>query len=739
MSDSKEKLREARKKLREAEEAAGINPRRSPASKDYDDHRADAAARSRAKAKAGQDIGPCPTPNMVTTIDGVWRREACSKSLILHCKTYHAPKFYLPWSNDQIEAAEIEQEVLIYGGKFALAMTRGGGKTTISRCGVEWAILNGYRNFIEFLGATDPLATKSLRAIKSSLARNDLLLEDYPEVCFPIRCLDNNPVRARMQTCGGRPTNIKWADDEIWLPDVEGSKCANSIIYVAGITGAVRGPNVVLPNGESRRPDCVVADDVQTRESAKSPSQTSDRELIIQGDVLELAGPDVEIAFIMPCTKIYPNDLSCRLLDRQRYPDFQGKTYKAINKFPANMKLWDEYAHIRAESLRNGNRGKEATEFYAANREAMDEGADVAWEHRIKKGDLSALQTAMNVFFSKPKTFAAEWQNEPEMGSGPTGELRQLAEEDLIVKFNTLTLGVVPRDCNKITVGVDLGLEILFYVATAWSDKFGGAIIDYGTYPPQPAQIFEASAVPRPLSSLPELRDMSETGRLYAALAKLIPFLSSKSYLQQDFGGAFTLSNGLIDCGKWTDTVHEFLGRSPHKALWRPSKGSGFGPNKKSLNDYRKDPGDEKWWNSRCQAATTAKGRFVEFDTWPWKSKIAEGLLAAPGSATAIYLPGSKPIDHPLLVLHLLSEYRHELTGSLTGRKVEQWMTRPDNKENHLWDAFILSAVAANVGGLNFSAAIAAGEDPEPEKPKPAIDARADYERKRREFEARRR
>ncbi len=150
------------------------------------------------------------------------------------------------------------QDVILHGGLFALAMTRGSGKTALSRAAVEWAILNGYRRFVILIGATDPLAGKSMRAIKSSIARNELLAEDYPEVCFPIQQLDNNSLRARMQMCGGVPTNIKWSEDEVRLPYIPGSPCAGSVIYTRGITGAIRGANEETASGESIRPDFVL-------------------------------------------------------------------------------------------------------------------------------------------------------------------------------------------------------------------------------------------------------------------------------------------------------------------------------------------------------------------------------------------------------------------------------------------------------------------------------------------------
>jgi hypothetical protein len=51
---------------------------------------------------------------------------------------------------------------------------------------------------------------------------------------------------------------------------------------------------------------------------------------------------------------------------------------KLVYTFPTDEKLWQQYAELRAESLRQGHGGEEATAFYREHRAAMDEGAVVA-------------------------------------------------------------------------------------------------------------------------------------------------------------------------------------------------------------------------------------------------------------------------------------------------------------------------------------------------------------------------
>lgn len=726
MSDSKEKLREARKKhreqakkLREAEKLAGGQPDA------YARHKEDAAERSKAKSKSGRDVGPLPA------VVNPERKEACRLDLKLALETYWPNRFPLPWAQDHLDAIQLLQKTILVGGLYALAMYRGGGKTTLCESADEWAHLYGHRSFSVIIGSTGDAATDILSTIKEDLEINDLLYDDFPEVCHPIRALEGIANRCNGQTLNGRGTQLEWGQDEIVLPTVPGAPSSGSIIRVAGITGRIRG----IKRG-NLRPDLVLLDDPQTDESAASPMGNRKRMRIIQRAALKLAGPKKRIACMMPCTIIFPGDMVDEFTDRNKHPEFNGDRRKLVHAFPTNKKLWDQYREIRADGLRVGDDGKAGTDFYLANRGAMDDGAIIAWPE-FTKGKASAVQYVMDEFIDDPDGAAAELNNEPRHAAALTN-LRQLSEEDLAVHQNTLPLGVVPRDCNKLTAFIDLGQEVLYATVCAWSDSFGGAVIDYFPFPEQPMPIFESGNVPRPLSAL--YPTLEEKARIYKAIGEVVAKLSGKSYAQQDGTTRLSISLGMIDSGKWADTVHEFLARSSHKALWRASKGRSIDPNSKPLNEYRKEPGDQVGWNWRIDMKTTAKGRFVSFDTRPWKSQIVNSLLAAPGSATCIYLPGSKLIEHPLLTLHLLSEYRAELIGSLTGRKVEAFYSRPEFKSsgNHYWDCLIGCAVAANVAGLQFSSATAAGEKPEQERPKPVIDARAEYERKRRLFEARR-
>ena len=88
-----------------------------------------------------------------------------------------------------------------------------------------------------------------LDSIKTELDCNDLLLADFPEVCFPIQALDGISNRANGQLYQGKRTQIGWTAKEIVLPTIAGSHASGAIIKVAGLTGRIRGMKFKRPDG----------------------------------------------------------------------------------------------------------------------------------------------------------------------------------------------------------------------------------------------------------------------------------------------------------------------------------------------------------------------------------------------------------------------------------------------------------------------------------------------------------
>ncbi|GIW78787.1 MAG: hypothetical protein KatS3mg105_0594 [Gemmatales bacterium] len=669
-------------------------PRPEPEGDPYETLKARARARNIALSLAGRDIGELPE------VVNPERKAKAASDFRFFCEQYFPLTFHLPWSADHLKViGKIEQAVL-RGGLFAMAMPRGSGKTTICEAACIWAVLYGHREFVCLIGSDEGHAMDMLDSIKMELDGNDLLLEDFPEVVYPIHALDGIANRCKGQLYNGQRTHIGWTAREIVLPTIAGSIASGAIIKVAGITGRIRGMKYKRADGKTVRPTLVVLDDPQTDESARSLSQCATRESILAGAVLGLAGPGKKISGIMPCTVIRPGDMADNILDRDKHPEWNGERTKMVYSFPSNEKLWQRYAEIRAESLRQGHAGEEATEFYRQNRAAMDEGAIVAWPERFNHDELSAIQHAMNLKLQDEAAFFAEYQNEPlpEEEADP----KELTAEQIVGKVNRMKRGEVPVGCNHLTMFVDVQANLLFFVVAAWENDFTGYVIDYGTYPDQKRLYFTLRDARHTLAMATKASGLE--GTIYAGLEALTDELLGRDWRRDD-GAMLRIERCLIDAnwGSSTDVVYQFCRQSAHAGIVLPSHGRFVGASSIPFSEYKRKPGDRVGLNWRMPNVRGKRAvRHVVYDTNYWKSFIYARLAVAMGDRGCLSLFGDRPEQHRLFAEHLTAEYRVKTEGR--GRTVDEWKQRPERGDNHWFDCLVGCAVAASILGSRVPA-----------------------------------
>ncbi|NLF17735.1 MAG: hypothetical protein GX595_10825 [Lentisphaerae bacterium] len=664
-------------------------PQPEQGTRDYEAMKEAARARNAALSAAGRDIGDLPE-----VVDPE-RRARCRTSFRGFCDAYFPQTFHLEWSPDHLRViGKIEQAVL-HGGLFAMAMPRGSGKSSLAECACLWAMLYGHRYFVTLIGSDEGHALGMLDSIKTELESNDLLLEDFPAVCYPIHSLEGIANRCSGQLYKGNRTQIGWTANEIVLPTIAGSEASGAIIRVAGITGRIRGMKFKRPDGQTVRPSLVILDDPQTDESARSLSQCANRERILAGAVLGLAGPGKKISGIMPCTVIRPGDMADRILDREKHPEWNGERTKMVYAFPSAEKLWEKYAEVRAESLRQHGDLSEATAFYLARREEMDEGADVAWAARFNHDEASALQHAMNLRLQDEAAFWAEYQNEPLPEN--VGDDEQLTVDEIARKLNGHRRGEIPIGCNHLTMFVDVQGKLLFWAVCAWESDFTGYLVDYGAFPDQGRRYFTLrDATP---TLLEVKRGAGLEGSIYAGLEALTGKLLAKEW-QRDDGAMIKIGRCLVDAnwGTSTDVVYQFCRQSPHAAVLFPSHGRYVGASSTPFAEYKKKQGDRVGLNWRIPNVRGKRAiRHVLFDTNYWKSFIHARLTVPMGDRGCLSLYGRDPVAHQLFAEHLTAEYRVKTEGR--GRVVDEWKLRPEAHDNHWFDGIVGCAVAASLEG----------------------------------------
>ena len=655
----------------------------------YDALRAASAQRSAELSREGRDIGELPV------VENAERKEACKNDFKKFCETYFPEVYQLEWSNDHLRAIEKIQKSILDGGLFALAMSRGSGKSSLTETAAIWAMCYGHREFVVIIGASESAALEILDSIKTELEVNEHLAADFPEVTYPIKCLDGIANRCAGQIYKGERTRITWTANEIILPTIAGASSSGVLVRVAGITGRIRGMKYKKPDGRTIRPEFVIIDDPQTTESADSIEQTRKRVRVLAGDILGLAGPGKKIAGIMPCTVIRPGDMAEQILDKSKHPEWNGERCKMMYKFPTNEELWNKYADLRADELREKGTFEEATQFYLDHQAEMDAGADVSWPARHNYDEVSAIQHAMNLKLTDEAAFWAEYQNEPLPEDLGTDE--QLTTDGIVNKLNGLSQRAVPTAATHVTMFIDVQKTLLFYVVCAWSDDFSGEVIDYGAWPDQRRRYFYLSdANPTLQSKFPRA---GLEGCLYGSLKALTEDYLSREFIRDD-GAAMRIEKCLIDAnwGQSTDVVYQFCRESQYSNIIVPSHGKYIGASSKPMNEYKKMAGDRVGYNWRMPNIHGKRQvRHVVFDTNFWKSFVASRFLTALGDKGALSLWGRSAETHMLFSEHMTAEYRVKTEGR--GRRVEEWKMRPEAKDNHWWDGVVGNAVAASMCG----------------------------------------
>jgi hypothetical protein len=186
----------------------------APQQDQYDKHRKRQASRAKEESTEARDIGPIPK------VVNPKRREACRTDLKKYLLTYFKESFPLPFSPDHERILKDIEQRALEGGLKCIAMPRGSGKTTILLRAMQWVLCYAHRRFGVLVEADEGAAEESLDVVKIEWETNPLLLEDFPEIAYPIRCLEGITQRGNAQTTQSKRTLIGWKRKELVFPTV---------------------------------------------------------------------------------------------------------------------------------------------------------------------------------------------------------------------------------------------------------------------------------------------------------------------------------------------------------------------------------------------------------------------------------------------------------------------------------------------------------------------------------------
>lgn len=609
------------------------------------------------------------------------RRERCLADPELFLKTYFASRYSRPFGKHHHQMIETIHSRAKYGGRQAVAAPRGCGKSELVKGMLVYLVLAGTVRFPLPVASTTPHAAKLYKDFQKKIATNDLLLEDFPEVCYPVRALDGAPQRAGKQHVDGKLTEIVWtAANYLSLPKIEGSPYGGVKMAYFGLDAAFRGINI-----DGDRPDFVLVDDPETRESAKSLMQIDDRERILDQDVAGLAGEDKQLAIVVLTTVQNCYCLSYRLTERKTKPAWNGLRFGTIEKWPDNLDMWEDYVAMRnADQATGDEHGRSAIQFYLDNREAMDAGAEMLTDHftpeMLDDGTQlthSALQVAWNkIADTNMSAFRTEYQNDPE----PEEEIESLRLTAARVqsRLSGLPRGDIPSDTLCRTIGIDLGKYASHWVDIAWAEEgCVGTIVDYG--------IMETTG----------LNSDSDNKSIELALLQALEVWS------EDVADRASPTLVLIDSGTWTQSAYELARRrgTPYFAAKGWDAGRFRMPRRTNtqvpfLEAYARHQPEDQVWLYHVQ------GEY-------WKSWMQQRFLtqtfdeagARVNGSLALFDNEGDPKRHLSFSHHMVAE--EEQLVPVDGKAMKR-VWRVKNRNNHWLDAAALACAAAGCIGIRL-------------------------------------
>lgn len=617
------------------------------------------------------------------------RRERALADPELFLKTYFANRYRRPFGKHHYKMIEVIHERAQNGGRQAIAAPRGCGKSELVKGMLVFLVLAELVRFPLPMAATTKHAHKLYRDFQKKIATNDLLLADFPEVCYPVRALEGAPQRAAKQHIDGKLTEIVWTTQEyLSLPIVHSDNAfcktyGGVKMSFVGLDAAFRGANI-----DGDRPDFILIDDPETRESAKSIGQIDDRLDILDKDIAGLAGEDEELSIAVLTTVQNCYCASFQLTDREERPAFNGLRYGMFEKWPQRMDLWDEYIALRRKAMAEGDKyGIPAIDFYLQNKGVMDAGAELLTEfftpRRIPGVQLthSNLQVQFDkIADTSMSAYRSEYQNDPE----PEEENER----------STLTIGKVcnttsgyqqgeqPLEAEYNFLGIDIGKYTSHWVKIACDLRATTWVTDYGII---------------------ETHGLSKHSTEQAIDNALIDALTEFSESSVCTTESPLIS--LVDSGDFTESIYEFVHRAglpffsskgvPSDKFRQKKKNDEFEPH---LESYGHNTVDSKQRKIHLCIVNTDYWKNWAHDRYLVKTFVDQTRV--PGSLAIFEPPMGDIRFHSQFGRHMVSEGL-ELVPVTNKAFKKMWIVH-DRKNNHWLDALALACAAAGVAGIRL-------------------------------------
>ncbi|OGG93582.1 MAG: hypothetical protein A2527_11790 [Candidatus Lambdaproteobacteria bacterium RIFOXYD2_FULL_50_16] len=314
------------------------------------------------------DSGPCS----FETSPPEERYQLCRNDLLVFITTYlphfapggHFNEFHRFFAEKTLTIARPSKKKR--GLRLAIAAPRGAGKSSLLKALVLKAIVYEAKRFIVLISDSVEQAVDILESVKQELEENDWIQADFESA-----------------TGVGAP----WKVGHVITRGGIKLKAYGQGKRIRGISHGVY------------RPDLIILDDLENDELVRNPAQRNKLEAWVWKSVLPLGPPDQSHDVLMVGTLLHYDSVLARLL---KHPAFDSQKFKALRTWPKRLDLWESFEAIY---WRRGE--AQALEFFKANQQLMEDGAELLWP------EMQNLLDLMLSWTENRAAFTSEQQNEP--------------------------------------------------------------------------------------------------------------------------------------------------------------------------------------------------------------------------------------------------------------------------------------------------------------------------------------
>lgn len=241
-------------------------------------------------------------------------------------------------------ARELVRMLRARGSRLNVLAPRGNAKSTIVTLAFPlWLAVHEREPYIWIVSETRRQAMAHLEHIRHELTENPMLARDFPHVA-------------------GRPA----------LSRAQSIVLRNGVtIEAVGVLQALRGKRRL-----AHRPTLIICDDIQNDRQVLTPEGRRRCREWFFGTLIPAGSPETNIVHL--ATALHPEALALELVRR---PGWRSRIFRAIERWPTRMDLWQKWEQMYTQSD-DPDAPRKARLFYQAHRAEMDAGARVLWPER---------------------------------------------------------------------------------------------------------------------------------------------------------------------------------------------------------------------------------------------------------------------------------------------------------------------------------------------------------------------